>query len=252
MARLEGLIKMKGQIGDLTFFKTKDGSYQVRMKGGVSGERIATDPRFQRTRENGAEFGRAAAASKKMRDQLRELFEQNVDSRISQRLSSRMSAVIKADSVNERGERRVLAENLPMLTGLECNTTASLTTVFYGKLQYAYDRTGGEATLTTGAFSPRSKIARLEGATHARFSLAVLEYSADSEDVPVVVESSPYIDVLSMGPEQVDLTAALTADPAKAVIVLVGIGYFQEVNGAYYPLANGLYNALTFAAVDRP
>lgn len=243
---------MKGQIGDLTFFKTKDGSYQVRMKGGVSGERIATDPRFQRTRENGAEFGRAAAASKKMRDQLRELFEQNVDSRISQRLSSRMSAVIKADSVNERGERRVLAENLPMLTGLECNTTASLTTVFYAKLQYAYDRATGEATLATGAFSPRSKIARLEGATHARFTLAVLEYSADSEDVPVVVESSPYIDVLSMGPEEVALTAVLTADPTKAVIVLVGIGYFQEVNGAYYPLANGLYNALTFAAVDTP
>lgn len=243
---------MKGQIGDLTFFKTKDGSYQVRMKGGVSGERIATDPRFQRTRENGAEFGRAAAASKKLRDQLRELFEQNVDTRIAQRLSSRMSAVIKADSVNERGERRVLAENLPMLTGLECNATASLTTVFYGKLQYGYDRAAGEATLATGSFSPRTKIAKLDGATHARFTLAVLEYSADSEDLPVVIESSPYIDVTLMAQQQVDLTAVLTADASKAMLLLVGIGYFQEVNGAYYPLANGLYNALTFAAVDVP
>lgn len=252
MARLEGLIKMKGQIGDLTFFKDKKGNYQVRMKGGVSAERIATDPRFQRTRENGMEFGRANSATKKLRDQLRDVFEQNVDTKISHRLSSRMSKIIKADAVNLRGERIVLAENMPMLVGLECNETATLPMVYYGKLQYGYDRAAGEATLSTGAFSPRTKIATLVGATHAKFTLAVMEYSADSEDLPVVIESSPYIDVLSMGTEQVDLTAALTADPAKAVIVLVGIGYFQEVNGAYYPLANGLYNALTFATVDVP
>ncbi|MCY4778557.1 hypothetical protein ORI89_02765 [Sphingobacterium sp. UT-1RO-CII-1] len=252
MARLEGLIKMKGQIGDLTFFKTRDGSYQVRMKGGVSAERIATDPRFQRTRENGAEFGRAASASKKLRDQLRDLFEQNVDNRISQRLSSRFSAVVKADSLNERGERRVLAENLPMLNGLECNKTASLTSIFYGKLQYAYDRASGEGTLATGQFSPRNKIAMLQGATHVRFTLALQEFDADSEDQPIVMESSPYIDVSLMAEQQVALLAELIADPSKAVIVLVGIGYFQEVNNAYYPLANGLYNALTFAEVDVP
>lgn len=250
MARLEGLIKMKGQIGDLTFFKDKKGKYQVRMKGGVSAERIATDPRFQRTRENGMEFGRANSATKKLRDQLRDVFEQNVDSKISHRLSSRMSKIIKADSVNLRGERVVLAENMPMLVGIECNQTATLPMVYYGKLQYGYDRALGEATLSTEAFVPRTKIAKLEGATHAKFTLAVLEYSADSEDHPVVIESSAYIDVAAVVPEQIDLTAELAADPSKAVILLVGIGYFQEVNGAYYPLANGLYNALSFVAVD--
>ncbi|WP_164112076.1 MULTISPECIES: hypothetical protein [Sphingobacterium] len=252
MARLEGLLKMKGQIGDLTFFKTKDGSYQVRMKGGVSAERIATDPRFQRTRENGMEFGRANMATKKMREQLRELFDQNVDSKIWHRLSSRLSKIIKADAANLRGERMVLAENLPMLVGVECNAAATLAMVYYGKLTYAYDRATGEGTLSTGSFEPRNKIAKLEGATHARFTLAVLEFSADSEDLPAVIEESPYIDVTTIALEQVDLTAALVADPAKAVIVLVGISYYQEVNGAYYPLANGLYNALTFAAVDVP
>lgn len=243
---------MKGQIGDLTFFKTRDGGYQVRMKGGVSAERIATDPRFQRTRENGAEFGRATSASKKLRDQLRDLFEQNVDNRISQRLSSRFSAVVKADADNERGERRVLAENLPLLMGVECNKAASLTSIFYGKLQYAYDRTAGEATLETGLFSPRRKIAKLEGATHVRFTLALQEFDADSADQPIVMESSPYIDVSLLAEQQVALSADLTADPSKAVILLVGIGYFQEVNNAYYPLANGLYNALTFVEVYVP
>lgn len=252
MARLEGLIKMKGQIGDLTFFKDKSGNYQVRMKSGVSGERIATDPKFQRTRENGAEFGRANTAAKKLRDQLRELFDQNVDTKIAQRLSSRMSKIIKADSVNLRGERTVLAENLPMLVGVECNMSTTLAMVFYGKLSCAYDRATGEGTLSTGNFEPRTKIAKLEGATHVRITLALLEYSPDAEDQPVVIESSAYIDVKSTAAEQANLMATLTADPSKAVMVLAGIGYFQQVNGAYYPLANGHYNALTFVDVDTP
>ena len=33
--------------------------FMVRQKGGVSGDKIATDPAFERTRENMAEFGSA-------------------------------------------------------------------------------------------------------------------------------------------------------------------------------------------------
>lgn len=245
---------MNGQIGDLTFFKNKTGSYQVRMKGGVSADRIATDPRFQRTRENGAEFGRAATAAKKLRDQLRELFEQNVDTRISQRLSSRMSTVVKADAVNIRGERSVLAENLPLLVGLECNLASALGMIYYGKLEYAYDRATGEATLATGLFDAKKRIAKLEGATHVKMTLALLEFSADTEDQPVVIQHSDFIDVVSATqPEiEVDLTASLIPDPAKSVLILIGISYYQLVNGGYYSLTNGAYNALTFVDVDTP
>ena len=58
MARQKGLIKLDGTIGGITFYKSKDG-YLAREKGGVCADRIAKDPNFQRTRENGEEFGRA-------------------------------------------------------------------------------------------------------------------------------------------------------------------------------------------------
>jgi len=63
MARQEGIIKLNGRIGDLTFYKTRNG-YLARDKGGVDASRIANDPRYQRTRENMAEFGRATKAGK--------------------------------------------------------------------------------------------------------------------------------------------------------------------------------------------
>jgi len=58
MARQSGIIPLKGTIGNITFYKTKAG-HLAREKGGVDAGRIATDPAFIRTRENGAEFGRA-------------------------------------------------------------------------------------------------------------------------------------------------------------------------------------------------
>ena len=61
MARQKGIIKLKGTIGDITFYKTQDG-HLAREKGGIDASRIASDPAFQRTRENGSEFGRAGKA----------------------------------------------------------------------------------------------------------------------------------------------------------------------------------------------
>jgi hypothetical protein len=60
MARQKGIIKLEGTIGDVSFYKSKDG-YLAREKGGVDGDRIKNDPAFQRTRENGSEFGRAGS-----------------------------------------------------------------------------------------------------------------------------------------------------------------------------------------------
>ena len=82
MAKQTGIIKLKGKIGDLSFYKTQDG-HLAREKGGVDAERIAKDPAFIRTRENGAEFGSAASAGKLMRDALRPLMLRASDGRCS-------------------------------------------------------------------------------------------------------------------------------------------------------------------------
>ncbi len=66
MAQSTGILKIEGTIEDLTFYK-KDGKNYVRRKGGVSKERIANDPNFVRTRENGSEFGHSASAGKMLR-----------------------------------------------------------------------------------------------------------------------------------------------------------------------------------------
>ena len=86
MARQNGIIKLKGTIGDITFYKTKDG-HLAREKGGIDANRIKNDPAFQRTRENGSEFGRAGTAGKTLRTALRTLLLKSCDSRMVSRLT---------------------------------------------------------------------------------------------------------------------------------------------------------------------
>ncbi len=63
MARQKGLIKLKGTMGDITFYRTKDG-YMAREKGGITAERLQNDPRLQKTREKIAQFKKAGKSRK--------------------------------------------------------------------------------------------------------------------------------------------------------------------------------------------
>ena len=107
MAHQKGIIKLRGTIGDITFYKSKDG-YIARENQAVSGERIATDPSFQRTRENGAEFGRGGRAGKTLRTSFKSLLQNTADSKMVSRLTKEMMRVIHADLNSPRGERNVM------------------------------------------------------------------------------------------------------------------------------------------------
>jgi hypothetical protein len=56
-------LKISGLINDLSFYQSQDG-FLVRKKGGVSADKIKTDPRFRITRLNGVEFGTAGKQQK--------------------------------------------------------------------------------------------------------------------------------------------------------------------------------------------
>ena len=69
MAKQNGLVKLLGTVGDMTYYKSKDG-YMAKEKTVISAERIASDPKFNRTRENNAEFGNACTSGKTLRHSL--------------------------------------------------------------------------------------------------------------------------------------------------------------------------------------
>ncbi len=253
MARQVSLVKFEGKIGDLSFYKDKRG-YQARMKGGPTKEQINSDPRFQRTKENGVEFGRAANAAKGLRKQLRELLNQGADAQFPNRLTGRMNRILRADEVNGRGDRQVLVENLGQLVGLECNLKSQLSEVFFVKSRPVYDRASGTGSLELPEMIAKNQIKVLSGATHVQVQLVAAEFDAQNlEAEGISVSRSSYLDIAKSDSSPAEsLTLQLQPQPDSAVLILMGISYFQFVNGGYYPLANGLFNALTFVQVNQP
>ena len=180
MARQKGIIKLKGTIGDITFYKSQDG-YLAREKGGIEASRIASDPAFQRTRENGAEFGRAGKAGRLLRTALRPLLLNSADSRMVGRLTQRMVKVIQADQVSERGQRNVIDGEAELLMGFEFNIRGKLGTTLYAPYTTTIDRVAGELEVNLASFIPANMIASPGGTTHFKIISGAAEVDFEGE-----------------------------------------------------------------------
>lgn len=249
MARQKGIIKLKGTIGGITFYKTQDG-HLAREKGGIEASRIASDPAFQRTRENGSEFGRAGKAGKILRTSLRALLLNSADGRMVSRLTQKMIKVIQADLVSIRGMRNVIDGEAELLQGFEFNIRGKLGTSLFAPFVGTIDRVAGTITVDIAPFIPANMIAAPSGTTHFKIISAGSEVDFEAETfVEAHSETAilPWDNVATVAISQVN---AVTAASTKPLFLALGVEFFQEVNGQMYPLKNGAYNPLALVSVS--
>ena len=249
MARQKGIIKLKGTIGDITFYKTQDG-HLAREKGGVDASRIKNDPAFQRTRENGAEFGRAGRAGKVLRTAFRSLSLNAADSRMASRLTQLMMKVIKADAVSNRGLRNVLDGEAELLAGFEFNISGKLGNTLYAPFSSSIDRAAGTIDVEIPVFSPLTMLAAPEGTTHFKIVSAGAEIDFEAESYVISTSATDILPWNAVDTEVISQSNAVTPASTKPLFLVVGVEFYQEVNGAMYPLKNGSYNPLAIVQVS--
>lgn len=251
MAKQTGIIKLKGTIGDISFYKSIDG-HLARAKGGVDATRIANDPAFQRTRENGSEFGRAGKGGKLLRNAIRILLQNAKDRRIVSRLTKDLLAIIKTDATNARGLRTIPDGNLNLLKGFEFNLNGKLGSTLFAVFTNAFDRVTGDATLDIAAFSPTLRIAAPGGTTHFKVVMGATELDFGNETSTFENDETAILPYTVANTAAIALSASLTANTTAPVLQVLGIEFYQEVNGQMYALKNGVYNALSVVIVDTP
>mgnify|MGYP001274499547 FL=1 len=243
MAKLKGILKIEGTLDELTFYKTQDG-HLVKTKGGVSAERIANDPNFQRTRENGAEFGSSATAGKLLRNAVRNLMMNAADNRVTSRLTQIMTQIKNYDVASPRGERTVadgIADPaaLALLKDFDFNDKALLSGVMFAPFTVV-PLTG---VINIPAFVPINDISYPSGATHISMKGAFA--NVDFTNEISAIEYSPVTNLPIDGTNTpVTLTPAGVPAGTGTKFYLLLIEFFQEVNGIQYSLKNGSYNVL--------
>jgi hypothetical protein len=249
MAQQKGILPLRGTMGNITFYKSKDG-YLAREKGGVDPKRMATDPAFQRTRENGMEFGRSGKAGKLLRNSVRQLLKNASDSKMVSRLTKEMVRVIQADAINPRGLRNVIDGEAELLEGFEFNITGKLQTTLFVPFTSVIDRVAGILTVDIPAYVPLEMVAAPSGATHFNLNSAGLEIDFEQGVYVSDISGISNIDLNNETVDALTLTHTVTPNSTKPLFILLGIEFYQEVNGSRYPLKNGAYNALAIVKVS--
>ena len=252
MSEQKSLIKLKGNLGGISFFQS-GGKHLARMANGPDKQRILKDPQFQRTRENNSEFGGSAMAAKAFRNAFIPVTPM-ADARLTARLTGIFKEInTKGDGI--RGQRPInVTENGLLLTNLEFNINHSVTSLFTGlyTVVNAADRTGGTITLSEVLLSKAAKAP--EGATHVVFTQAlgvVSNYAYDTElkryapvdavlDKLQAITESEFIALNDETPLTLTIDTVLPGSPVLnenvSVVQCFGISYYQQMKSRYYPL----------------
>lgn len=222
----------------------------MRQNNPITANRIATDPAFQRTRENGAEFGRAGKAGKMMRTAFRSLLQNVSDSKMVSRLTKEMMKVIQADTTSERGLRNVIDGEAALLKGFEFNENGKLGATLYAPYTAAIDRVSGALSVAVPSFIPVNAIAAPAGATHYKVLSAGAAVDFENESFVMEQTSTAELPIDSAATTALELVSQVTPASTQPLFVILGIAFYQQVNGTLYSLKNGAYNALQIVAVE--
>lgn len=250
MPKQKSIFKVQGTMGDVSFIKTQDG-YGVKEKSAISADKFANDPAFARTRENAAEFGNAGKAGKLLRTAFRKPLQNGKDSRMVSRLTKAMMRVVKSDAINFRGQRNVIDGDTLLLQGFEFNINAVLNATLFAGYTPAIDRDGGKLSINVQSFVPMRDLAVPEGSTHCKLVSAAAEIDFATG---IFVASEALSATIPLNGNTVDaftLENTVTPKSTHPLFLVLGIQFFQQVNGVDYPLKNEAFNALSLIQVDK-
>lgn len=251
MAKQKGPSPIQGTIGNLTFFKSQDG-FMVKTKSEVSRSKILSDPKFQRTRENMAEFGNAGRAGKILRTCFNSVLQQSADNRMVSRLAAQMLKIIKTDTVGKRGERTVANGNMALLAGFDFNNKGILSTTLISPYDVVYTRASGDLSFSLPSFIPAQGIVAPRGATHYKLQLSAAPVDFSNPKNIAQSASSAVLPWDNVATTALSLTLSLPAASVLPVFVLLQIQFFIRVNTDDYPLNNGAYNACAIINISTP
>jgi len=248
MAQQTGILGIKGTVGGLVF--AADGS--VRQKQASNKAKFTSAASMARTRENANEFGEAASSAKLLRDSLRVAIQAASDKRMVSRMTKAMRAALALDTTHDRGQRQVLTANLASLLGFNFNLGAGIGQNLF--FQYTMTGSSSDVTLTIPHLDPNTDIAAPVGATHYEIVVGASAVDFAAKTYQQAAVAAPLGILALNGPTLTSKTVVATLPTApgadELVVGVLGVNYYQQLNGKYYPLNNNANNPLAVEYVN--
>ena len=215
----------------------------------VNRRRVLTDPVFEMTRQNNAEFARACKANRLLRWAFALAMLNKADRYASGRLTKTMFNILQSDPVNDRGERRVTKGVLGILEGFNFNRDASLQNVLRAPYSIVINPNVTQATISFPSFMAKAMIETTSGANACMLTGIAASLNLEEETWPFDPVQTGILDLLQHpgGTLQLHLPVHEHKNTHNIIIAL-GIEFFHESRGRYQPV-DKKYNALAVVKV---
>lgn len=232
MAKQTGIIKLKGTIGDINYYESKNGGHLARAAGGGYQKGSKGKESMLRTMENASEFGRCSKTKKAFRIALAPFLCVRKDGALHGRMVQLFTKLKDLDPVNSRGNRYV-ARGLEALKGIEMlrsfvfTPSCNVTEVLAASLHYDFD----SRTLSVTNFDIKN-VGFPSGATHMALTLGLLHFDFDTLAYRLKNSVPLYIDK-NYSATSFEINTELPEVDGWAVAVL-GMKFYQRVESTYY------------------
>ncbi|AXY76187.1 hypothetical protein D3H65_20310 [Paraflavitalea soli] len=247
--QISPIVKLKGAIDDISFYKTQDG-FMARQKTAISADRIKTDPKFDLLRRAGQEFGTGGKAGKLFRDIWNTELNKARDNRVTSRVTQAMVAVLQSDPTSDLGLRRVENGDLTLLQGFEFNIGVPFAACVKTQFPHTIDRVSGQVRVNLVSHIPRLEIAPPDNATHYSIFAAAAAIDFATGEYSITRQSSASLPWDNDPTVASVLQMAVLPATTLPIFLLLGVEFVKLVNGKSYPLSKGL-SSLQVWAVDQ-
>jgi hypothetical protein len=230
MAKVTGLLKLRGTIDDLTFRKTEEGII-AGMKPGPTRERVLTHANFRRTRRNAAEFRLAIQDARLLRHALGAALNGKTGSSLNGRMNGVFCKAARQDRASDRGCRRAWKGATDMLKGFNFNKQLSLEQAMPVPLLHELEVERGACRVKVPAFMARKRKGFPATATHFRIVSGVAMVDFVHEHYRQDVQWGALLPLSKKTPADSCFEHRLEPGTGKVMVQVLGMQFYKLVDG---------------------
>lgn len=232
MAKQTGIVKLKGTIGGINYYYSKNGGHLAREAGGGFSKDRKNKDSLVRSMENASEFGRCSKTKKAFRIALAPFLCVRKDGQLHGRMVQLFTKLKVLDAINTRGNR-IVSRGLETTKGLQllgdfvftpsCNVMEILAA------SYEFDATARTLRITN--FDIKN-VGFPPGATHIALTLGLMHFDFDTLESSLKTSVPFYLDKNYSG-NSFELNVDLP-DMGGLAMAVLGLKCYQEVKGTYH------------------
>jgi hypothetical protein len=228
MAVLNAAFKLRGNLGNLSYYTDKRGRNIVRSKGGPKKKAILHNPQFERTREVITDFGSASHIASQISRAFLPHMQFTSDGNYFNRLVGLVRCIQKTDQINVQGTKSVHDGNVYLLEDFQFNANRSFSHTLNTEYTAFVDKATAKTILQFASFSPLTAVTAPRGATHFQLLGKSTIINTEGRFSSKSVKAGPLLPLSSKETGVIEIELALKTVEDGMHITGAGIIFYQE------------------------